>query len=199
MRRRIFQIHLWMGVIVAAYAALIGVTGSLLVFRQELQKAAFPRFFAFQDGPRSPEPSMLIDAFQGAYPGYRVVGLDYPTRRRGTVLAYLIHGGDLRTVFSDTNGKIIGELPKTSWIGRLQNLHADLFAGPGGRVVNGVCAAAILVMLLTGILLWNPRRLRLGRRARDLHIAAGVTMFGIVLLWSVSGIEFAFPGNFDAR
>ena len=44
-RRALFQVHLWMGVTVAAYVCLVGVTGAALVFRPEMQKATFTEYF----------------------------------------------------------------------------------------------------------------------------------------------------------
>ena len=38
MRRLNFQVHLWVGIILTLYMIMIGVTGSILVFRPELER-----------------------------------------------------------------------------------------------------------------------------------------------------------------
>ena len=38
MRRLNFQVHLWVGIILTLYMIVIGVTGSILVFRPELER-----------------------------------------------------------------------------------------------------------------------------------------------------------------
>lgn len=45
-RRALFQIHLWMGLLVATSVCVIGVTGAALVFRPEMQKVTFTEIFA---------------------------------------------------------------------------------------------------------------------------------------------------------
>jgi uncharacterized iron-regulated membrane protein len=37
-RRLNFQVHLWVGIILTLYVIVIGVTGSILVFRTELER-----------------------------------------------------------------------------------------------------------------------------------------------------------------
>ncbi len=210
LRKAIFQIHLWAGITVAAYVLLIGVTGAALVFRPEMQKLTFPEFFAPVVTTSTYAPAgAIIGDFERAYPGYKLLGIDYPTHRRETFLAYLTKGEDLRTVFSNPQtGEVIGELPKTSWITRLQDLHFDLLGGSKGRTINGVGAGVITVLFLTGLVVWWPgierwaKSLRVSfssgwKRANwDLHSATGFWLFALLLLWSVSGVEFAFPQQF---
>ena len=45
-RRLLFQIHVWTGLVTALYAIFIGITGAALVFRADLQKWTYPAFFA---------------------------------------------------------------------------------------------------------------------------------------------------------
>src|SRR5678815_4737879 len=113
-RKALFQIHLWLGLVVVLYVLLIGVTGAALVFRPQFQKATFPEFFAVaREGQPDAPASTIIQQLLDHYPGYKLSGIDYPTHRRETYLAYLSKGDELRTVFSHpVTGEIIGELPK---------------------------------------------------------------------------------------
>jgi uncharacterized iron-regulated membrane protein len=45
LRRAIFQVHLWCGILVAAYAIVIGLTGSALVFRSEMVRSLQPGLY----------------------------------------------------------------------------------------------------------------------------------------------------------
>ena len=114
LRRALWQIHVWTGVAVAAYAALLGVTGAVLVFRPELQARMYPAFFArWAPGDALAPPEAVIAALRARYPDDRFRGLDYPHARRGTFLIYTSHAGELRTVFADARtGRVIGELPR---------------------------------------------------------------------------------------
>jgi uncharacterized iron-regulated membrane protein len=42
LRRALFQIHLWLGIGIGLYVLIISVSGSLIVFRRELDRALCP-------------------------------------------------------------------------------------------------------------------------------------------------------------
>jgi uncharacterized iron-regulated membrane protein len=200
-----------MGLVAAAYVCVIGVTGAALVFRPEMQKATFAAIFdpARVPGAADAPADTIVANLQAAYPLYQLSGIDYPTARRGTYLSYLVKGNQLVTAFSDpVSGEVIGELPTRSWITRLQDLHFDLLAGRTGRTVNGVAAFALIVMFGTGLAIWWPGISRWTRALVvdfskpwprinwELHGAVGVWLFALLMLWAVSGVEFAFPRQF---
>lgn len=210
-RRALFQVHLWTGVAVAAYVCLVGVTGAVLVFRPEMQKAAFGEYFEVRRAAGSIDASsaVIVSNLQASYPLHQILGIDYPTARRGTYLSYLTKGNLLVTAFSDpVSGEVIGEMPKQSWITRLQDLHFDLLAGETGRLVNGIGAISLVLMFVTGLVVWWPGIGRWRRALRvdfgkpwtrinwELHGAVGLWLFALLTLWAVMGVEFAFRRQF---
>jgi uncharacterized iron-regulated membrane protein len=211
MRRAFFVVHQWSGLLLALYVTVIGVTGSALVFRPEMQKAAFSRYFDVHRPVGTPdvEVGTLLARLLAAYPSYQLSGIDYPTARRGTYLSYLIKGAEFVPVFSDpVTGDVIGQLPRTSWISRLQDLHFDLLAGRRGRFVNGIGAFSLIVLFATGLVIWWPGVARWARALFvdvkrpwprmiwELHGAVGIWLFALLMLWGVTGVEFAFPRGF---
>lgn len=71
LRRAVFQVHLWVGVLLALYVVLIALTGSLLVFREELNRAGVPREFAAYDAGRTAGMAEVLRGFAAALPGGR--------------------------------------------------------------------------------------------------------------------------------
>ena len=210
LRRIIFQIHVWTGVVTGCYALFIGATGAMLMFRPELQKQAYPQLFAQPPaGTALADASIVVRNLESSFPGYRFSGIDFPNYRRGTFLAYLARGDELRTVFADAvTGRVIGELPRDGWIQQLQELHFNFLAGPRGYFYNGIAAACLLAMGLTGLVVWwpgvsrvrqaftvNPRR-GWKRVIWELHSAVGIWVVALLLVWSISGIYFSFPVPF---
>lgn len=207
LRRVLFQIHVWTGVALGFYVFLIGLTGAVLVFRPELQAAAYPAFFAAPAGPGGlAAADTVIDALRARFPGDRFSGIDYPGARRGSFLTYMTHGDELRTVFSDARtGAVLGELPRDGWIQVVQELHFNLLLGPTGIVVNGVAGVALLVLCGTGAVIWWPGLLQwaqgfvvaFGRGWRrvlwELHRAVGVWAVLLLTMWAATGVYFSFP------
>lgn len=211
LRRLLFQVHLWTGVILAAYVIVVGITGAALMFRPEMQASTYPRFFEVDGGNDTAPTALIIQAFEAAYPGAVLVGIDYPTARRESLLAYLTDDTGLITAFADPgSAEILGELPSASWITWLQNLHINLLGGPTGLLVNGLGALGLALLCLTGPLIWWPGTgrwraalrvdLRRGwrRAVWELHGAAGAWTVVLLLMWAVTGAEFAFPAPFRA-
>ena len=157
LRRGLFQVHLWAGVALAGYVGVVGVTGAALMFRPQMQAATYPQFFEVERrGPSAP-PGEIVRVFETAYPGAALIGIDYPTARRGTVLAYLTGPEGLITTFAHPEtGEILGELPGESWISWLQQLHFNLLSGQTGLLINGVGAIGLALLCLTGPVMWWP-------------------------------------------
>jgi uncharacterized iron-regulated membrane protein len=153
LKRAFFQVHLWIGIAISLYVLLISLSGSIIVFRRELDRALCP-------GP---------------------------------------------------NGRIACEPAAVTW---LAEFHDNLLLDHTGRLANGVGAILIAMLAIAGLVLWWPgrtapasswwRRMSVrrgvgGRRfTLDLHNMLGFWMSGLVLLWALGGIYFAFPDVFNA-
>jgi uncharacterized iron-regulated membrane protein len=100
--------------------------------------------------------------------------------------------------------------PRT-WVDWMHDLHVYLLLGSGhGEQVNGVGAAILLLLCVTGLFLWWPgirnwsRGLRISLRSRwrrvnfDAHHAIGIWTLAIVTWWSISGVYFAWYGPLEA-
>ena len=56
-RRKVWlEVHLWLGLILGFFLALLGVTGSILVFYEEIDKALNAELFVVEASPRREKP-----------------------------------------------------------------------------------------------------------------------------------------------
>ncbi len=211
LRRALFQVHLWIGVAAGLYVFVVCVTGAALVFRIDMQKAAYPRLFTPRANGPLAEPVAIMEHVQAAYPDGHLSGVDAPSTARPTYLAYVTKGSEFLTVLVDpVNTQVLGLLPERTWVRTLQDLHFDLLAGRTGRVVNGIGALLLLAMCLTGFVIWWPgigqwRRAstvdftRSWKRVNwDLHSAVGIWTLALTAMWAVTGVNFVFPGPIRA-
>jgi uncharacterized iron-regulated membrane protein len=93
-------------------------------------------------------------------------------------------------------------------IGELLDLHDDLLAGDTGRRVNGFGALLLVLLSLTGIVVWWPgirrwrRSLTVHRNVGwrrfnwDLHSMVGFWMFGFIAMFAFSGAYLGNPEPF---
>jgi uncharacterized iron-regulated membrane protein len=91
----------------------------------------------------------------------------------------------------------------------LVDFHENLLGGSAGRLVNGIGALGLVLLSITGAIIWWPgikhwrRSLIVDWRAHfprvnwDLHSALGFWSFPFVLVWGVSAVYFVFPRAFN--
>lgn len=209
MRRVLFLVHLWLGILLGLYTAVIGLTGSALVFRMAIERAVAPGLFAVSAG-NGPHAALapLLQRVAQRYPGEPIDGIDQLEQDGEPAIVYLTApGGEQRMVYADqATGRILGsQLRYAGVLGVCANLHYYLLAGQTGYIVNGVCACAFLLLCCTGWLLWWPGRrsvrhgLRVHWRARwkrlnwDLHTVGGFWSNPLLIAVIATGILFVFP------
>lgn len=209
MRRVLVRIHLWVAVVSGLYVVVVCLTGAALVFRIDMQRARHPHLFT----PRAPgplaDPVTVMERVSGAYPEHRLSGVEAPTSRRPTYLAYVTNSRDFVTVLIDpVTVEILGELPEDALIQSIQRLHFNLMGGRTGRTVNGIGAGCILVMCWTGLVIWWPGRQQwargfvvdVSRQPKRLlwqvHRAMGIWTVTFLMMFAITGLSFVFPSQF---
>jgi uncharacterized iron-regulated membrane protein len=212
LRKAIFQVHLWTGIAVGLYVVAISISGSALFFRNKVNQAASGRKIVAGSGPLLSKAE-LIAAAKRAYPDYTTRSVWQGANPRQEVEIMLDRGGRRKNrIFDPYTGRDLGEavpysLRIMSW---MLDLHVNLLAGPTGRIVNGVLAALLTLLALTGAVIWWPgirnwrRSLTINLRASwkrinwDLHSAVGFWSFAFFFMWSFTGVYLIFPAPFDA-
>jgi uncharacterized iron-regulated membrane protein len=213
LRKAIFQVHMWSGIGIGVYVFLVSVTGSILVFRNELYVAATREpIIVAATGPRLSEEA-LGHAAMRAHPGYTV---DRISRMRDPNQAVSISltgpGGLKNRLFDPYTGKDLGDAIPLGirTVSKLIELHDDLLAGRTGRTVNGAGGLLLVVLAVTGLVVWWPgirtwrRSLTIHRHVGwkrivwDLHSAVGFWTLALILLFALSGLYLGIPQPFDA-
>jgi uncharacterized iron-regulated membrane protein len=206
-RRLNFQLHLWAGIILTLYWIVIGVTGSILVFRPELQRiCGLKPWQNIQVRQPFADIRTVVENLRAAYPRGHIVSVMAPTDNDATFVAVLQGRGQMKVACGPTDGKVLGEFPsRPNWLGVVQRLHETLLAGRRGRLLNGAGAALLLLLNVTGLVIWWPgirnwrRALKVDVRRSwrrinfDLHSSAGFWTILITSFWALSGIYFAWP------
>ena len=212
LRRALFQAHLWSGIGVGLYIFTVSVTGSVLVYWNELYRAATPEPIISQgSGPRLTD-DQLATAARDLYPGYRVVKISRARDLDQAVSIGLERGGHLKhRLFDVRSGRDLGDSVSIGmqFVSLTLDLHDNLLARQTGRKVNGVAAFAVLLVAVSGIVIWWPgsktwrRSLTLHRGVGwrrltwHLHSMIGFWTFGVVLVSALSGIYLCFPEQFQ--
>jgi uncharacterized iron-regulated membrane protein len=212
-RRALFQIHLWTGVVVGLYIAIISLTGSILVYRNELYRAFSPEPRLVENAGAALPLEELEQAAQRTFPDARIVVVEPgPTPNHAADVTLERERERTRRLVHPATGADLGPtLPLgyriSAW---MLDLHDNLLNGPTGRRVNGIGALALLLLCATGLVAWWPgssrwrRSLFLDVRASwkrvnwSLHSALGFWFFAFILMWSLTGIYLSLPDQVAA-
>jgi len=211
-RKVMFQVHLWLGVALGVYLLVIGLTGSLVVFRGEIEDALRPRLTRVVPGTARALIQTMLEAARAAHPGARFHTLNLPTGPDRS-LSFWGHDAENRSFhayFDPWTGNLLGnDLAgdnATEWI---YELHANLLGGPTGEKINGIGALLFVVLCVSGIVVWWPGRGLVRRQGLtiqwqsgwkrvnyDLHKVTGIVSAALLLLTAVTGIWFPFKAPF---
>jgi len=209
LRKILFQIHLWLGLLIALYAIVIGISGSILVFQEEIRRASLPHQ-AYNPSRIAPLPGVLENARLKAQ-NERLTFVATPLEPTPWwTLYYESAQGKTRVAYADA---VTGEQfthEQKLWIDWIQELHIYLLSGHTGFVVNCSMGIVVFIVAITGILIWwrgvkswarglSVTLHRGWKRANyDLHSAVGFWTLGIVLWWSMTAVYFLFPVQITA-
>ena len=211
-RRAIFQIHLWTGIGISLYLLMICVTGSLLVYRNELYLAFSPEPVIVTEAGDSLTPELLTEVAERVYPDYEVTNVRIgETSNHAVEISLASDDETIRRLFHPYTGEDLGDpLPLgyrvSAWT---LDLHDNLLNGRTGRRINGLGALFFIVLSGTGVVIWWPgisswrRSLTLDMRANwkrlnwNLHSVMGFWFMPFILIWGVSGVYLSYPEIFQ--
>lgn len=216
LRKALFQIHLWTGIALGLYVVVVSVSGSAIVFRNELYKSLWPGPKIVPiSGPRLSRDA-LKKAVHQAWPHYSITYIWESKRKDEATEVWIERDGEKKPktvgrLVDPFTGRDLGASRPVSIgvLAWLSNLHTDLLGGSTGRKVNGVLAILVVLLSVTGLAIWWPGTGRLRRsliidfKANwkrlnwDLHSVVGFWMFALVFMWGVTGVYLVFPTPFQ--
>lgn len=209
------RVHLYLALSVGFLFVLIGLSGSLSVYREELDELLNPALTV--DNPKGEYLPLdrIMAAVQDAHPHRtRAWVLEMPSSPRGMITAW--YEKPVETVGEFYAPLMVSVNPYTAevvanrfwgqtaatWI---YDLHTQLHFGLFGWNSVGILGLLLIVSASTGLYLWWPgfSRLRrsftirhdagLARFAFDLHRTLGLISAVILLLLAFTGFHLAYP------
>jgi uncharacterized iron-regulated membrane protein len=231
-RQALVRLHRWLGLGLAGFLTIVGLTGAAIAWNDELERVFAPALFVLpQRAAVRPvlDPFVLREAAERAAPGFAVNGVDF-TREANAPARFFVEarpGGrapanDEIAIDPSTGQRLgarrDGDLRQgaVNLMPFIYSLHDSLALGDGGVLVLGVVALAWTIDCFVGAWLTLPVRARerrpvirwLSRWGRawtirrptapfkltfDLHSAAGLWLWGLLLVLAWSSVAFNLP------
>ena len=160
MRRAYLTVHLWAGMIAALFLFALGVSGSVVAFENEIDRALNPKLTWINPGQKRLTLTQISGKLTEAYPGFQVAAIGLSDRDDIAWNAYLTNQDAQRSVvFNPYNGAVLGdESQRNDFTAKVHQFHLRLLAGKPGSNIVTAAAMLLLVQAITGLVLWWPRR-----------------------------------------
>jgi uncharacterized iron-regulated membrane protein len=203
--------HTWVGLIFGALLCLTCLSGSIVVFRPEIEAALSPATLssrAVESGARADLDAAAARVL-AANPEAKLTRVLLPEPSRNSFVLTIESGkkSSRRIIVDAETGKIAGEL-SVPWLDWMVDLHHNLLAGRTGRQVVGVIGVIVFLISASGLLLSVLRRpswraliavRASGPRSRfyyELHRATGLWAYAFLTVLSFTGIALGLPDMF---
>jgi uncharacterized iron-regulated membrane protein len=202
-RPPLVTLHLWLGLTLGALLVLIGLSGSAMIFRYELERALFPAL-THSIGSGAGDLHECLAAAQAVNPRKSVRTLRWPVNADGTQEWLTIPTGQTTkeqatTVYTDPQTcAVLGTRgPRKDVMTWVVNFHHALLLGKNGRYLQTCVALAAIFLAISGLIQWWPSnftwsRLQPRARARPLHYAVGFWAMWPLLLIAPTAIYMAW-------
>lgn len=210
------KIHLYLALAVGFVIALLGLTGSLSVYRTEIDEWLNPELVI--DDPRGARqsPDRLMAAVRRAHPDRTGIWtLEFPASPRGMATAW--YEKPRETFFEWYAPLMVSVNPYTAEVVAsrfwghtlttwLLDVHVHLRSGAAGRHWVGLLGAALMLSAVSGLYLWRPdvrslpgafKIARQGGVIRflfDLHRTLGWLNAAALLILAATGLFLSLPG-----
>ncbi|MEH2167337.1 MAG: PepSY-associated TM helix domain-containing protein [Nostoc sp.] len=154
-----FQLHRWLGLVVSILLCIAGLTGSILVFEQEIDNFILGYQMGYVVPVGNPQPlETLANTVKTTYtstPGFKLTYVEMLEGEPYKFRAETVKGKELRVFVNPYTGKVMGDrIWDDTWLGFTFKLHYQLLAGETGTTIMGVVALVTLILSITGIVLW---------------------------------------------
>ena len=217
MIKTIKKIHLWLSLPFGLFITILCVSGATLAFEREITECLHPEVYTVDPQGRQPLPlGQLRQCVQETLPdSVDIVGVDI-TSDPQRVYEFTFSGARSAAVCVDPyTGKVTGRSERLPFFLRMFQLHRWLLGPssgnngrlPIGKLWVGLTTIALLIIVLTGLLLWLSNRhkpllqsLRISigkgwpRFWHDLHVAGGIYTAVFVLTLGATGLTWSFTG-----
>jgi len=214
LRKGLVKLHLWTGLLIGIVLIIVSLTGSLLVFYFELDALANADLLTINipANPAKVPLQQVKETVQQTYPNYKLDRLDMPKHPNQAYKIRMVVAKDswIWIYVNPYTGEITGTRESVkSWLWWLLHLHIYLQLGETGLVINGIMAMLIVVMSITGLVIWWPgaKEIKSGFMVKwntswkrvnwELHKVTGILSLIFLILIGITGVYFAFPEPFE--
>lgn len=201
-------IHLWLGLLSSSIVFVMCLTGCLYAFRNQIIDLYNRDKVYISAGSQVSQTPDRIQAvlFKS---GKELTSLLMPDRKnRSYVVSYREDQLDKSSYYNQYTGEILGQADTGAnrFFEVVLDIHRNLMMGNVGRQIVGASVLMFCVLLISGLILWLPKKLKFLKQGLtvkfkakfqrvnyDLHNTLGFYTFLMLFFMAVTGLYVTYP------
>lgn len=205
--------HLYLGIFAGVVLSIVGLTGGILVFQEEIDRALNPQLFTTLERQKKIPLEDIVSLVKSKYPEKE---FDYAmvTNEKDPCATYRFYKFKDQTEFfvDPYTVQITGKrIASSSFIRIVSDIHRTLLIPGIGSFIVGFAALSLIILTISGIRLWLPKKLKhlkkslsvdfkagFKKQNYDWHKVVGVFSAPVVLTLGLTGLIICFNTLFIA-
>ena len=200
--------HLWLGLLSSIIIVVVCLSGSIYAFKNQIEDS-FNHKHLYVSSIEHPkvQADTLLSLFEEKYGAATSIRIFPEPDRSILISSFSRESPGVSAYFDPYTGDELGRKNANveSFFAFILDLHRFLLAGDVGKFINGTAVLIFTYMLLSGFILWLPKKVKkLGSRmlvrwrARfyrlnyDLHSVLGFYSFLLLFFMAVTGLYVSF-------
>ena len=201
-------IHLWLGLLSCAIVFVVCLTGCLYAFKNQIiEFTNRDKVYISKTSVQVKNPDLIQTELLKQ--NRELTSLLIPDDKgRSYVIGYRENQVDKSAYYNQYTGEILGqpEVGSSRFFEIVLDIHRNLMMGNTGRQILGAGVLMFCVLLISGLILWLPKKLKFLKqgltvmfRAKfqrvnyDLHNTLGFYTFLILFFIAVTGLYITYP------
>jgi uncharacterized iron-regulated membrane protein len=207
MRKWILKIHLWVGLVSAAFVIVLGISGAIIAFENDYDHWFSPSLWYVTPQPQRESQQALADMVQQKFAPAKVTAIYLQDSRDDLAQVYFL-SNDLEVHVNPYNGTILGTRDHAPRISEIVNVihqlhirlvHIRIGSTDVGKILVEIAGVEMFLMIPTGIWLWwRKKQYSISWKSSwkrinwDLHSAVGIYSVLFLTLATVTGFFISF-------
>ncbi|WP_267531445.1 sulfite reductase flavoprotein subunit alpha [Acinetobacter oleivorans] len=207
-KKILFQIHWFLGITAGLILSIMGVTGAIYSYDQQILKWVNSDSYVVQ-AENTPKltPAQLYQHFNTTQPEIKINSITIAKDPTSSSVVNIEKEGERRgynMMVNPYNAQILPDVKGRKLLLLIQQIHRNLTAGEVGKQITGACALMLIYFVLSGLYLRWPKKhsarqwlavkpkLKGRNFIWDLHAVVGTWVIVFYLLFACTGLYWSY-------
>ncbi|WP_445492646.1 PepSY-associated TM helix domain-containing protein [Niallia sp. 03133] len=156
----VWRWHFYAGIVFAPFLILLSITGSMYLFKPQMEQILYKEWMGIAAKGDKIPPSNQINLVKNQFPDAIVTKYRPGESATRSSEVTIVSNNEIYTIFINPySGEIIGKLNnKDRIMDKIEEIHGELMAGKLGDRIVELAACWTLVLIITGLYLWFPKK-----------------------------------------